>query len=66
MQNRTGKSGPVIILKAYRLNEVHSKMTMKSIVILSERSESKDLRTHFTANAHEMRRFLDSAKPRSK
>lgn len=46
MQNRTGKSGPVIILKAYRLNEVHSKMTMKSIVILSERSESKNLRNN--------------------
>ena len=34
--------------------------TKKERVILSERSESKDLRTDFTRNVNEMRRFLDS------
>ena len=36
-----------------------------SVVILSERSESKDLRTNFTANVIKMRRSLDSTSFRS-
>ena len=36
-----------------------------SHVILSERSESKDLRTVFTANVIQMRRSLDSTSFRS-
>jgi len=40
-------------------------MTTKADVILSERSESKDLGTDLTAKEDEMRRFLDSSSPRS-
>ena len=36
-------------------------MTTKAVVILSDRRESKDLRTDFTANVIQMRRFLDFA-----
>ena len=35
-------------------------MTIKEVVIPSERSESRDLGTDLTANGKEMRRFLDS------
>ena len=37
----------------------YNEMTTRAVVILSERSESKDLGTKFTANLHEMRRSFD-------
>jgi len=45
--------------KTYKAEET------KAVVILSERSESKDLGTDLTAKDDEMRSFLDSASPRS-
>jgi len=40
---------------------MYKRMTIKAVVILSERSESKDLGTDLTANVIVMRRFLDFA-----